>query len=212
MKALNFLVAALFIGSAFLPGQAVSQAPARPPNSVETLNKEASANDSAGIHAYSQDLVRMLVGNHAGPAYAASLSDRLSKAELMARQGKRELISEADIAQAFNNLMIDTGGPDSLRADDAAVKAARTSFEKEMPALISREKNGTYCYPGEAIWVLTILIANVGAHPTPFPPGESMMVSGYRPPVELHLQQYFSSHSPHEAAHVMDRLATRLRI
>jgi hypothetical protein len=107
--------------------------------------------------------------------------------------------------------MRQTGAPASLKADLNSVELARRGWEKELPALISREKNGTYCYPGEAIWVLTIMIANIEAHYPTFPPGESRMVSGYRPPVELHLQQYFSSHSPNEAAHVMDRLATRLR-
>jgi hypothetical protein len=212
MDRLKFLVVALFIGSALSFGQAASQTPTRPPNMMDTLNQEAGAGDADGIHAYSKHLIQMLPGvRGAGAAYADALTDRLAGAEIMARHGKRKLISEIEIAEAFNDLMRQTGAPASLKADLNSVELARRGWEKELPALISREKNGTYCYPGEAIWVLTIMIANIEAHYPTFPPGESRMVSGYRPPVELHLQQYFSSHSPNEAAHVMDRLATRLR-
>jgi hypothetical protein len=180
---------------------------------IETLNKEAQATDPAGIRNYSEDLIHLLPGvRSAGAAYTDSLTDRLATTEMMARHGNQKLISEIEIANAFNDLMRQTGAPASLKADLNSVEMARRGWEKEIPTLISLEKNGTNCYPGEAIWVLTILIANVEAHYPPFPPGESRMVSGYRPPAELHLAQYFSSHSPREAAHILDRLAVRLGI
>ncbi len=55
--------------------------------------------------------------------------------------------------------------PKSLSADVRAVDKARRAFEKEMPAVISREKNAASCNPGEAIWVLTMLLENIGSNP-----------------------------------------------
>jgi hypothetical protein len=107
----------------------------------------------------------------------------------MARQGKRKLISEADIALAFNNLMKETGAPDSLRANDAAIKEARGAFEIRLPALISRQKNGPYCNPGEAVWVISMLVANVGRPPAPSSQSDhEPHFSAGAPPVQQHLE------------------------
>jgi len=212
MLNLKYLALALVVGLALCPLIAASQLPTRPPNTMEKLNKEAEASDPAGIHEYSQDLIQKLVGVRAGrPAYADELTNRLARAEMMARHGKRKLISEEAIANAFNDLMQRTAAPSSFKADVAEVEKSRLAFENELPAMISESRNGKYCYPGEAIWVVVMLIENVGAH---FPPllNSVPQVSGYVPPVRLHIEQYFSSHSPNEVAHVLDRLAKNLGI
>jgi hypothetical protein len=150
----------------------------------------------------------MLLGNSAGPDYAASLSDRLSRAELMTRQEKRKLISEADIARAFNNLMSETGAPDSLRADDAAVKAGRAAFEKEMPALISQQRNGTYCNPGEAVFIVSMLIENIGRSATPSSQSDhnAHVSSGHPAPVRTHLALFCANHSRSDVTKLFNRL------
>jgi hypothetical protein len=218
MNGLKSLAVALILCLAFYTAQATSQSLPQPPNMMDTLNREAAATDSAAIRVYSKHLVSFLPRNLSGPDGAAaniylnSFSDRLANAEKSARQGKRKLISEEAIAEAFNDLMRQTGAPPSLKADLESVKLARKGWEKKLPAIISREKNGTYCNPGEAIWVLSILIGNIGAHyPLPLHPGEPQVL-GDRPPVDLHLLQYFSSHSPNEDAHVIDKLAKSLGI
>jgi hypothetical protein len=162
MEALKFLVAALFIGFAFLPGRVVSQTPARPPNLIETLNKEANASDPAGIHAYSGHLIQLLVPDRAGKAYIDSLSDRLARAELMSRNGKQKLVPETEVAQAFNDLMRQIAAPPSLKTSGSEVRLIRNAFEKIAPTLISREKNEVYCNPSEAVFLVWVLIPNNG--------------------------------------------------
>lgn len=127
MSGFRRVALALFLGLALFPRLAASQPPTRPPNMIETLNKEAEASDPAGIRAYSEHLALLLpIGGSgstgaAGSTYLSSFSDRLAKAEESARQGKRKLISEEAIAGAFNDLMRQTAAPSSFRADVADV-------------------------------------------------------------------------------------------
>jgi hypothetical protein len=203
-----FVIAKPFIT---LPGLAQSSDPH--PSSIEILNKESSSSDFEGVRVYSQDLIQVLVDNSAGPAYAASLTDRLAQAEFMARHGKRKLISEADILQAFNALMKDIGAPDSLRTDIDAVRRARGAFESTSPALISKKTNGSYCNPGEAIFVIEMLIENVGISPAP-PPAHALpqAVSGPKPPVRRQLEQYYADHSRAEIVSVLSHLFNLFQI
>jgi len=197
----------------YIPLQALAQPSASRPSLMEELNKEAASEDMEGIHIYSQDLVQMLVGNAAGPAYATSLIDRLTKAEFMARNGKRKLISEADIARAFNTLMKDTGAPGSLHADIITVHRMREDFESALPALISLKTNGSYCNPSEAVYVVEILIESIGrspvpaSHSTPDDTGKVMEASsGPKPPARRHLEDYFVGHSRSESVNVLNDL------
>jgi hypothetical protein len=201
----------VLIGQPFISGQSLAQS-ARPyPSLMETLNKEALASDPAGIRGYSEHLVRLLPIGAAGPACVNSFSGRLAKAEESARQGKRKLISEEVIAEAFNDLMRQTAAPSSFKADVAEVEKARRGFEDELPTIITESKNGRYCSPGEAIWVLGMLIENVGGHP-PLVPHSGSQVSGYMPPVRQHLMQFFYVHSLNESADVLDKFAKKLGI
>ena len=101
---------------------------------ADVLNTEAQADDSNGIHAYCEHLVRLLSdGYRVGRGFTNSLADRLSNAEGMARRGERSLVSEADIAIAFNDLMIRIGAPDSLRTDAAMVHKFRLGPLSNIP-------------------------------------------------------------------------------
>src|ERR1039457_252354 len=196
MDALKFLTIALVLGSSMCSARAASQPAPQPPNMMDTLNKEAEASDPEVIHKYSEDLIHWLIGTAAGPEYEVDVTDRLARAELRAKQGKRKLISEAEIAQAFNQLMRETGAPDTFTADVAAVGSERSASEKRLPALITRKKNGSYCNPGETIYILVLLIQNVARPPDPPIQGNLPQV---RPspyvPVQQHLDIFFVRHS-----------------
>jgi len=181
---------------------------------METLNKEAEATNPDGIHAYSEDLIQMLAGvRGGGAAYAGSLTDRLARAELEARSGKRKLISEADIAQAFNTLMKEIGASDSFTADINAVHNNRMAFESTLPAMNSQKKNGSYCNPGEAVYVLELMIENVGRPRTPTPDaGRDTFVAGINPPVRVHLELFSARHSKSEVKEVFNRLFNAFQI
>jgi hypothetical protein len=174
---------------------------------VGDLNKEAAASDREGMHKYSEDLIHLLIGTAAGPEYEASVIDRLARAELKTRQGKRKLISEADIAQAFNQLMKETGAPDTFTADVASVESARSESEKRLTALITSKKNGNYCNPGETIYVLTIMIERVARPPDPPIQGNLPQVRpGPYVPVKQHLMIFFARHSDPENKTVLNHL------
>jgi hypothetical protein len=207
MDALKFLALALVLGSTFCSAQAASQPSSQPPNMIDTLNKEAEASDSEGIHKYSEGLIHGLVGTSAGPVYEKSVTDRLARAELLARQGKRKLISEAEIAQAFNQLMRETGAPDPFKADVSVVEDLRGEFAKLLPALITRVQNGSYCNPGEAVYILELLIQNVARHHTLIPENAPKMHIGInKAPIQEHLEFFFVRHSITENKTVLNHL------
>jgi len=221
MDALKFLAIALVLCSACCPTWAVSQPSTQPPktqppNEMDILNKEAGASDPEGIHKYSEDLIHWLnwlIGTTAGPEYEASVTDRLARAEMKARQGKRKLISEAEIAQTFNQLMRETGAPDTFMADVAAVESARSASEKRLPALITRKKNGSYCNPGETIYILVLLIQNVARPPDPPIQGNLPQVRpGPYVPVQRHLNFFFVRHSRSEITKVLNHLFNAFQI
>lgn len=213
MDALKFLAIVFVLGSVFCPVRAASQESPRPPNIIDMLNKEAEASDPEGIHKYSEDLIHWLIGTAAGPEYEAAVTDRLARAEMKAKQGKRKLISEADIAQAFNQLMRETGAPDTFTADVAAVESTRNASEKRLPALITRKKNGSYCNPGETIYILVLLIQNVARPPDPPIQGNLPQVRpGPYVPVQRHLNFFFVRHSRSEITKVLNHLFNAFQI
>ena len=210
MDASKFLTIAIVLGLAFCPERAASQTTPQPPNMMDTLNKEAEASDPEEIHKYSEEMIHWLnwlIGTTAGPEYEASVTDRLAHAEMKARQGKRKLISEVEIARAFNQLMRETGAPDTFTADVAAVESARSESEKRLTALITIKKNGSYCNPGETIYILMILIERVARPPDP--PIQANLPQ-VRPaqfaPVQKHLRIYFARHSVPENKTVLNHL------
>ncbi len=211
MRVLSYVILAIAAAVTIYPAQTDSQTPQGAPNPFVTLNKEAEATDLAGLHEYIQRLVGMLAGiDNLDAAYRASFTDRLARAELLARKGKRKLISETAIVESFNDLMRRTGAPGSVRADVAEVKKSRRGFKNELPAIISESRNGEYCNPGEAVWVIESLIENTGTTLPQLNPGPHVLA--YMPPVRVHLIQYFSSHSQRESTDALDRLAKGLGI
>jgi hypothetical protein len=144
----------------------------------ESLNKESQAQDNTGIRSYSEHLVKLLVGNRAGPGYISYLSDTLAKDEALARAGKKNLVPEIRVAQAYNSLMKQIGAPSSLLSDESAVHRLRSlsAIARPSPTLYSAGRNGSNCYPAEAVFLLNQLIVNNGGprrDPAPAPTGSS---------------------------------------
>jgi hypothetical protein len=90
------------------------------------------------------------------------LAKRLAKAEFAARSGRGKLVPEAAVAQAFNDLMSGIGAPLTWHADEAAIRKfrARAAALHAVPVLLTADRNGTNCSPGEAIFLLQLLISN----------------------------------------------------
>ncbi len=208
LKSALVAIFAFYTGTCLITGAAQSLPR---PRQIETLNREAEASDPAGVQEYSRHLIGILLRERAGTTYAGSVSDRLARAELLARSGKRNLISEETIARAFNDLMRRIDAPKSLSADVRAVDKARRAFEKEMPAVISKEKNAASCNPGEAIWVLTMLLENIGSNP-PQSEHPGPYVSGYVPPARQCFTRFLSFCSYDEAVKVLDGITNDLGI
>ena len=158
----------------------------QPSNCIQVLyclfNQEAMASDPAGIHKYSRDLVDLILPNQwtygrspsgrmeeyqiefLGERYANKLADRLAQAEQMARAGNGKLVPEAAVAKAFNDLMQGIGAPPSIRASEASVHGFReyATAIHAFSALFSADRNGANCNPGEAVFLLSLLISDNG--------------------------------------------------
>jgi hypothetical protein len=133
------------------------------------FNEEAAASNPAGIHKYSDDLIGLLVPNPAGDGSIRQLAepivDRLANAEQAARAGRRRLVAETAVVRAFNDLMQEIGAPPSVRADEASVHRFRqhAASIQAFPALFSADRNGANCNPGEAVFLVSLLISDNGA-------------------------------------------------
>lgn len=146
------------------------------------FNQEAAASDPAGIQKYSRDVVDSILPNawtygqspsgrmeqfeneFLGEKYAAELADRLAQAEQTARAGTGKLVPISDVARAFNDLMKEVGAPSSERTDEKSLQSFRehAAAIKAFPALFSADRNGTKCNPGEAVFLIGLLISDNG--------------------------------------------------
>ncbi len=173
-------VAALLICLGCASSRASQVSPLCPHIQFCLFDQEAAVNDPAGIHKYSRDLVDLVLPNQMiygrspsgrmeefehellGEDYAADLADRLARAEQTARTGNGRLVPEASVVKAFNDLMQGIAAPPSMRADIAAIHSFRehAASLKAFPALLSADRNGTNCNPGEAVFLLYLLLSN----------------------------------------------------
>jgi len=132
------------------------------------LEREVQSSDQTGIHRYSEDLVGSIVPHVVpdplGNAYIDALADRLAVAEQMARQGSGHLVPEANIVHAYNYLVKHIGAPSSFYADEEEMRAFRAQSIKDpiLPALLTGNRNGTSCNPGEAIYLFHLLLNGSG--------------------------------------------------
>jgi len=164
LPALFLILAMAFAFSPQLDGQ---QHLRRASSVPDLFNQEAGASDPAGILKYSKGLIGLFVPEYTGESFINSLADRLARAEQMAREGNGKLVPEQDVVQAFNELMQQVGAPSSLRTDEASMRRFReyAASIKAFPALFTAARNGTNCNPGEAVFLLYVLLSENG-HPS----------------------------------------------
>ena len=149
-----FLILEMALGLCLpLRGQ---QPPRNPSSVIDLFNQEASSSDPISIKKYAHDLIRLVVPTEAGAMYMDSMASRLAKAEEAARSGDGGLVPEASVALAFNELMQKIGAPSSIRATEETVRTFRdhAASTKSFTALLSADRNGNKCYPGEAVFII----------------------------------------------------------
>jgi hypothetical protein len=191
------------------------------------LDKDAGASDSAGIEYYSEDLAHMLLPEKVGDDYVHVFANRLARAEQAAREGKGKLVSETEVVNVFDDLMKEINAPLSMRADVKSVHAFRQHAlaVPALPALISTSRNGENCLPGEAIYLLRLLLLNDGRIPGGFLEGMATYLRApeqgrsYALPAsrselsgvpDFLLWQYSSAHSDRQTAKLFNHLAKDL--
>ena len=146
------------------------------------FDQEAAANDPSAIRKYSRDVVDLILPNawtygrspsgrmesfeneFLGEKFAAQLAERLAQAEMSSRTGNRKMIAVSEVAGAFNDMMKAVGAPPSVRTDEKALQSFRehAAAIKAFPALFSADRNGKNCRPGEAVFLIGLLIMNNG--------------------------------------------------
>lgn len=134
----------------------------------DLFNHEAMASDPAGILAYSKDLIELMLPDgfptDKNQSQIDALANRLAQTEESARNGKGGLVSEQNVVRAFNALMQRVGAPSSLRTDEASMQRFRNYAASihAFPALFTAARNGTNCNPGEAVFLLYLLVTENG--------------------------------------------------
>jgi len=203
--------------------------PRRPTSVSDRFNIEAAAFDTAGIRKYSEDLVHSVAPDNLPREKEEQLINRLFDAEKAARSGKGKLVREADVARAFNELMVGVGATPPLSVDEASIHRFRehAAANKDFPALLSAGRDGTNCNPGEAVFLIYLLMLRDGKLSVLDPYYEQSMASG-KFQQDAHggaasgglvsmgassstlLSSYSSDHSQKETTLLLERLASAL--
>lgn len=168
-RAFFALLIAFFIPALNLtPKLSGQHSPLHPTSVTDLFNQEAAASDPAGIHKYSADLIDLLVppgvSDETRQGVIDALAGRLRRTEEAAKVGRGKPIPEANVVRAYNELMGGIGAPASFRTTEEPVRQFReyaVSF-KAFPALFSADRNGTNCNPGEAVYLLYLLLWDNG--------------------------------------------------
>jgi len=187
------------------PGPAPIQVP--PQWDLRHLIANAEAADTPdGSKAYAQQLAEMLISPRAGNLYIDAFTGRLFKADMLARRGEGQFISESAVAHAFNKLMSEVHSP--LRTDTNVVHALRNTLYALSPALGTVNSNSSECLPSEAVDLMAQLVEHNGSLEDPcspsIPPGHRC-VEKFNAAVLI--SRYTQSHSPSRNAELFDHVA-----
>lgn len=184
MGALKILAVALVLGLAFCPlltGQKHPRHPTSVPDLfnqvgsasmlpknlwVQSLIEEAEASDTReGLQKYSEYLITLVVGEQVKSEYISTLSKRLIASEQMTRDGKRKLISENSIVDAFNQLMkqVQISAAPALVTNVTTVHQLREVLYNTSSSLSSLKSSDSDCHPTEAALLMVFLLRNNGA-------------------------------------------------
>lgn len=183
---------------------------------VQALIDAAGTTDTEeGVKQYSGQLARMLVDDKVGGRYAASLSQRLTVAELAARRGERKFVPESSVAQAFNELMkrIETGPPPPLSTTALVVHQLRIAIRNTSPALSSMRPDNSDCLPSETVMLLFLLLVNDGKFSVaaaPIGAKSGVSIRQDSPSAGMLLRRYLTLRSRSESANLYDKLFAAL--
>ena len=177
---------------------------------VVLVEAAEAADTKEGNQKYTKLLTENFVPSETGDTYISAFSNRLSEADLMARQGKREWISESVVAQAFNDLMKQTGG--SFRTDTNIVHQLRISVLEVSPALSTVRSHDSECLPSEAIMLMLQLVSRNGSSTDWCPPALGPTGAPVQNVCEgatalVVISRYVSSHSDFECRMLFDHVA-----
>ena len=182
---------------------------------ASALIAEAKAADTQeGNQKYARRLTEWFVSRKTGDAYVDAYSRRLSKADLMARHDERRWIPESVVAQAFNDLMEQTGRKSGkpLRTDTNIVHQLRVTISEAFPVLSTVKSNSSECLPTEAVSLLIQLLYRNGSLEDPCPPkpgpdGALVQQACDGPDATLLMFQYSRSHSASDDGKLFDHVA-----
>jgi hypothetical protein len=154
----------------FCPAVVLSQVPtnnAHPkPEIVTEIIAEAKAADSPeGNYKYARRLTDWFVTKQYGDAYLDAFSERLTRADLMARHHEREWISEGTVVEAYNYLLKQVGGhsSNSPQANVNTVHQLRITLSEVSPAFSTVNSNNSECLPIEAVQLMVQLLEHNGS-------------------------------------------------
>ena len=179
------------------------------PGALIVMEAEA-ADTKEDNQKYAKLLTENFVTSRTGDAYISAFSNRLSQADLSARQGKRNWIPESAVVQAFNDLMKQTGGP--FRTDTNTVHQLRISVLEVSPALSTVKSHNSECLPSEAIMLMMQLVPRNGSlkdwcPPTLGPTGALVQHACEGPTALVVIAKYVKSHSRSQDRMLFDHVA-----
>jgi hypothetical protein len=152
------------------PAIAMSQVPTKnaraKPQAITEIIAEAKAADSpVENYKYAKRLTDWFVTKQTGDAYLDAFSERLTKADLMARHHEREWISESTIVDAYNYLLKQAGGnsSNSPQADINTLHHLRITLSEVSPALSTVNSHKSECLPTEAVQLMIQLLEHNGS-------------------------------------------------
>ncbi|HTV03820.1 MAG TPA: hypothetical protein VME86_00520 [Acidobacteriaceae bacterium] len=168
------------------------------------VEKKEASGIRAGLEDYAHHLIRLLAGDKPGEVNVNRLSRRLAKAELAARDGKQGYVSEAALADAFNNLMCAVRGHDGAEIQTTVERVhwMREWNDRFSPVLSSVEAHASECLPGEAVFTLVMLL-NGNSKIGPAPKGRF----SDEPPSKPGRLEAKTSHENQEAQGLLGRYA-----
>ena len=150
-----------------IPSNVLAQSPtlndSKPPISVQVLNQEAEANEPKGIEKYCADLIQLIAPQRLGKDYIDKLSKRLALAEQESLNNPSKLVPETAIVVAYNHLRSETGALSMESKVERLHSFRQHASELGLyQSLLTAQRNPDKCKPGEAIYLLSLLISSEG--------------------------------------------------
>jgi len=119
-----------------------------------------AGNNPRDIDAYSAAIAKLVALDKLHQPFGATLTKRLALNETRVRMGKQARVSELAVSMAFNRIAETVDA--SPRVNVATVHAFRTMLAPHAPHLITVADTPDNCNPGEALFLIYIMIANDG--------------------------------------------------